>query len=68
MLELVLTYSYSAIDSLLLLRYKLEVVTSAWNDVATADANKLERIRRKPAALCVGPFIPLYPPPLCLRI
>jgi len=41
---------------------------SAWNNLATAVASKLERIQRKPAAPCISRFIPSCSLHLCLRI
>jgi hypothetical protein len=48
---------FSTLDSLLILffdlvRSKLEFTSVAWNSVTATDANKLERLQRKFAALC----------------
>jgi hypothetical protein len=72
----VLAYSFSAIDSLLLLYFtlvksKIEYVWLVWNNIATTDANKLERVQQKFAAPYFSRFflyIPsLYSLHLCLR-
>jgi hypothetical protein len=52
------TYSFSTIDSLLLfycifLRSKLEYALTAWNNIAITDANKLESVQLKFAALTI---------------
>jgi len=52
-----ITYSFSTVDSFLLLhltldRPKLQHVSTAWNCATPADAKELEGIQRKRAAMC----------------
>jgi hypothetical protein len=52
-----LTFSFSTVDTLLVLNFalvrsKLEYASVAWNSVTITDSNKLERVPRKYAALC----------------
>jgi hypothetical protein len=52
-----ITFPFSSIGSLYMLyctliRCKLEYASVVWNSVTTTDANKLERIQQKFAALC----------------
>jgi len=68
MLDLVraLTFSFSAIDSLLLLHFnlvrcELEYASSVWNNITATDANQLSSIQRKFAALCFTRFFPRIP-------
>jgi hypothetical protein len=41
-----------------LIRSNLEYASFVWNSVTTTDANKLERIQKKFAALCYNRFLP----------
>jgi hypothetical protein len=57
-----LTFSFSSLDCLYMLyftfvRSKLEY-PSVWNSITTTDANKLECIQQKFAALCYNRFLP----------
>jgi hypothetical protein len=36
----------------------LEYASAVWNSITTTDANKLERIQQKLAALCYNRFLP----------
>jgi hypothetical protein len=52
-----LTFSFSTLDSLLILFFasvisKLEYASVAWNSVTVTDSNKLERVQKTFAALC----------------
>ena len=56
-----LTYSFSALDSLLslyftLVRSVLEYASPVLNNITTADTSKLERIQQKLACLCFKRF------------
>jgi hypothetical protein len=60
-LILKITFSFSKLDSLLMLcfaliRSKLEYAFTAWNSVTITDSNKLETIQRNFAALCHSRF------------
>jgi hypothetical protein len=41
-----------------LIRSKLEYASVAWNSITSTDANKLERIQQRFAALCFNRFFP----------
>jgi hypothetical protein len=41
-----------------LIRSELEYASVVWNSITTTDANKLERIQQKFAALCYNHFLP----------
>jgi len=63
-----LTFSFSAVDGLLssyftIVRSKLQYVSPVWSDIMASDADKLERVQRKFAALC---FTRCFPHPLQL--
>jgi hypothetical protein len=56
-----ITYSFSTLDSLLILylirvRPRIEYASTVWNSIAATDAKKLERIQRKFVALCQNRF------------
>jgi hypothetical protein len=58
-----LTFSFSSLDCLYMLyftfiRSTLEYTSVIWNYIMTTDANKLERIQQKFAALCYNRFLP----------
>jgi hypothetical protein len=60
-----LTFSFSSLDCLYMLyftsvRSKLEHASVVWNSITTTDANKLERIQQKFAALCYYCFLVHY--------
>jgi hypothetical protein len=72
LLELVrtLTFSFSSLDCLYMLyltlvRSKFEYASVVWNSIMTTDANKLERIQQKFAALCYNRFLPHVHLQLC---
>jgi hypothetical protein len=55
------TFSFSTSDSLLMLYFalvgsELEYTSVAWNSGTITESNKLERIRRKFAAICPSRF------------
>jgi hypothetical protein len=44
-----------------LIRSKLEYESVVWNSITSTDANKLERIQQRFAALCFNRFFPQVP-------
>jgi hypothetical protein len=59
-----ITYSFSSLDSLVvlyiaLIRYKLEYASVVWNKLTLTDSNKIENIQRKFANLCYYRFFNL---------
>jgi hypothetical protein len=57
-----ITFSFSTLDSLLILcfslvRPKLEYASVVWNSITSTNANKLQRIQKKFVALCYNRFI-----------
>lgn len=61
-----LTYSFSAIDCLLLLYYtlitpKLEYASTVWNNILITDAKKLNCIQQEFAAPCFCHLFPITP-------
>jgi hypothetical protein len=53
-----IVFSFFFLFLLLLVRSKLEYVSVVWNSITSTDANKLERIQQRSAALCVNHFFP----------
>jgi hypothetical protein len=57
------TYNFSSLESMFILYFtlvlsKVKYASVVWNPIASTDANKLERIQQKFAALCLDRFFP----------